>query len=165
MGACIRLEKSMLQNPVLYDLLRQRKNRVNLRLKNIKKVRPIIPEEQEILDEVLFEPKCFASANFQSGNLELTYTNQLSKKLGLSTSLTIAQPPPFQQKPGYTAVWKAGFKFSTNHITAKGIITDFTVFESTLEQKMHEILTISLSSQADISKDLYNFGVGIDLSF
>lgn len=165
MGGCIRIEKSMLEDPELYSLLKQRKTRVKNRLKNIKKVRPIIPDEQEILDEVLFEPKCFATANFQSGNIELTYTNQISKKLGLSTSLTISPPSPFQQRPGYSAAWKAGFKFSTGHVTAKGIVTDFTVFESILEQKMHDLLTVSVSSQSDISKDLYNFGVGIDLSF
>lgn len=160
LGATARLEWSKL-NPNIAEAFHKRTTRIKNRIKDIRKVRDLDPEEMATFKEVTFEPRCVLTMTLQSHNFEFTYSYKPTDKFALGSALTFAQNPQ-PGSEGFESSWKFGYTFESGFVSAKGVVTDLNTFDSLLEQKLGEHIGVVLSSQADLAKDLYTFGLGIN---
>lgn len=154
-----RLEWSMM-NRAIASRHRRRVTRIKNRIREIKRYRDLLPEESATLNQFLFEPRSVLTAVVQSQNIELSYVYQVTEKFALATALTFAKG--MQQNQGFESSLKLGYAFESDFVSAKGQVTDLTTLDSLLEQKISDRLGIVLSSHADLSKDFYTFGLGIN---
>lgn len=160
----LRIEWSTL-NKALRKQLFIRKNNIRLRALNVRKVRDLFPPERMEINEAIFEPKAIISTSFSPNQFEINYTNSLSHKLGISTSLIYAVPPPYIQSDQLLIPsWKMGFNFDNGFISVKGVVTDLINIDSKIDQKINPMMSISLSSSANLKDSFYNFGLGINMN-
>lgn len=160
MSGILRYENTLSSQKGL-ESLAGRRYRIKRKMEEYKRDgKQISPEFLPFLDDYTFEPTNVLTLIANADSLKLTQTYNLSRKFAISAALDIFK----KYNLPTTSSWKVGYKFYSNETEVNGTVANITDMRSLIKTKFNEFVGVSVSGHVDLSRDVYEFGFGVDIT-